>query len=181
VKKCGEPSDDKAAEIPPPEWGWMSMDSKRVALIAVWASLYAALVVVFQPISFAAVQFRVADILPPSIAAAWWLSLAYGIGCAAANFFSPYVGAWELIFMPIMSSIAGILGYVAARFAGRFRYYVCGIVHAIIISLAVAYMLSFFEVPFLLTFPSVLVSELILGLIGASIFTAIERRWKWWE
>jgi uncharacterized membrane protein len=168
-----------------PEWRWCVVrnSSKDIAQMAIFASLYAVLVWLFQPISFYELQFRVADILPPAIAKKWKLAIAYGIGCVAANLVSPFAGAWELLFTPFMSFSAGLIGYLAARVFKRFDYYICGAVHAVVISLAVSYMLEqVLYLPMTVTFIWILVSELILGFIGATVFTLIERRFgEWWK
>jgi len=159
-----------------------SKRSKDVALVALWAALYAALVYAFAPISFEVVQFRVADILPPSIAKKWKLAVGYAMGCLAANCVSPFVGPWDLSFMPVMSFVAGSLGYLAAKLWKKYDYYVCGAVHAVVIAPAVSFMLlQLFNIPMLLSFPSLLVSELVLGVIGATLFKAVEKRWIWWK
>jgi uncharacterized membrane protein len=160
----------------------MKSRTKDVALISIWAALYAALVYVFASISFEALQFRVADILPPAIAKKWILAIGYAIGCVVANLVSPFAGPWELIFMPAMSFIAGMLGYFAAKLWSSWDYYICGIVHAVVISLSVAYMLHMLSaLPMFETFIPIFVSELILGFIGATLFKLIERRWTWWK
>lgn len=159
-----------------------SKRSKDVALVALWAALYAVLVLIFAPISFQALQFRVAGILRPAIAKKWILVFGYVIGVVVGNVFSPFVGFWELVFMPIMSLVAGTLGYLAAKLASKYDYYVCGAVIAIIIPLAVSYMLNqLFGLPMLATFPMLLVSEQIVNFIGATLFKAIEKRWVWWK
>jgi len=155
--------------------------TKDLALIGIWASLYATLVYVFAPISFQALQFRVAGILRPAIAKKWILTIGYAIGVVAGNLVSPFAGAWELIFMPFMSFVAGTLGYLAAKISKKYDYYICGMVIAVIIPLAVSFMLyQLFNIPMYVTFPMLLVSEQIVNFIGASLFKAIEKRWVWW-
>jgi len=157
------------------------LGSKDLAQIGIFASLYAALVYLFAPISFQELQFRVADILPPAIARKWKLAIGYALGCVAANVVSPFSGAWELIFMPFMSFVAGIFGYLAARICRSYDYYIFGVVHAAIIALSVSFMLyQLFNIPMYVTFPMLLVSEQIVNFIGASLFKAIEKRWVWW-
>jgi len=158
------------------------MKSRDVTLIGIWAALYAILVYVFAPISFQALQFRVADILPPSIAKKKLLAVAYAIGVVAGNIISPYAGPWDLGFMPFMSFVAGLLGYYAAKLYSKLDYYICGVVESIVIALSVSFMLEqLLTVPMFITFPMLLVSELILSIIGAVIFKLIERRWVWWS
>jgi uncharacterized membrane protein len=158
-----------------------SMKTKDLSLITVYAALYAAMVVVFSPISFAALQFRVAGVLRPGIARKRELAIAYAIGTVVANVFSPFSGIYELLFMPVMSLIAGLVGYEAAkRFNGN--YYVCGAVVAIIIPLSVSWMLGqLFNLPYAATLPSLIISEQVINALGATVFKQIESRYKWWE
>lgn len=157
------------------------MKTKDLSLITVYAALYAAMVVVFSPISFAALQFRVAGVLRPGIARKRELAIAYAIGTVVANVFSPFAGIYELLFMPVMSLIAGLVGYeVAKRFNAS--YYACGAVIAIIIPLSVSWMLGqLFNLPYVATLPGLLISEQIINALGATVFKLLESRYRWWE
>jgi len=157
------------------------MKTKDLALIAIFAALYAALVVFFQPISFYAVQFRVAGILRPGIARKRELALAYGLGTVVANVFSPFGGVYELLFMPVMSLLAGLVGYEAAKRTNH-NYFVCGGVIAVIIPLSVAWMLyKLFNLPLVATLPGLLLSEQVINLLGSILFKMVEARYRWWE
>jgi uncharacterized membrane protein len=158
-----------------------SMKTKDLSLITIYAALYAAMVVVFSPISFAALQFRVAGVLRPGIARKRELAIAYAVGTVVANVFSPFSGIYELLFMPIMSLIAGLVGYeLAKRFNGN--YFVCGVIIAVIIPISVAWMLNqLFSLPIIATLPGLLISEQIINALGATIFKLIEPRYRWWE
>ncbi len=145
-----------------------------------FAALYAALVYVFAPISFMALQFRVAGVIRPIIAKKWILAIGYGIGAVVGNIFSPFAGPWDLLFMPVMSVVAGLLGYVVSKKFGQ-NYFVCGVVIATIISLSVAFMLMQFGTPFIASFPYLLIAEQIVCLIGSVILKLVETRYKWWE
>jgi uncharacterized membrane protein len=157
------------------------MRTKDLALISVYSALYVVLVIVFEPISFYALQFRIAGILRPGIAKRRELAFGYAIGTLVANIFSPFAGLHELIFMPIMSLISGLIGYnVSIRFNNS--YYVCGAIIAVIIPLSVAWMLNqLFNLPIMVTFFGLVISEQIINLIGASIFKLIESRIEWWK
>ncbi len=156
------------------------MNSKDLTLIAVFAALYAVLVYLFSPISFYALQFRVAGILRPGIAKKWVLAIGYGIGVAVGNIFSPFAGPYELVFMPLMSFVAGAAGYLAAK-PFRNNYFVAGVVIATIIPASVSWMLSqLFNLPILATFTYLFVSEQIICVLGASLFKLIEPRFRWW-
>lgn len=158
----------------------MEVKTRDLALVTVFASLYAALVYLFAPISFYALQFRVAGVLRPSIARKWILAFGYAIGVVVGNIFSPFTGPYELIFMPIMSFAAGMLGYLVAK---RFKnnYFITGAVVAAVISIGLSWMLSqLSNLPMLETFPYLFVSEQTVCFIGAYMFQLIERRFKWW-
>ena len=158
-----------------------SMKTKDLSLITVYAALYAAMVVVFSPISFAALQFRVAGVLRPGIARKRELAIAYAVGTVVANVFSPFSGIYELLFMPVMSLIAGLVGYELAKRLNN-NYYVCGAVIAVIIPISVAWMLNqLFNLPIIATLPGLIISEQIINVLGATIFKLIEPRFKWWE
>ena len=78
----------------------MRLNTKDLALTVIYAALYAALVAVFSPISFGVAQFRIAGALRPAIAKKWILSFGYEVGTLIGNFFSPFAGPWDLVFMP---------------------------------------------------------------------------------
>ncbi|MBS7632998.1 QueT transporter family protein [Candidatus Bathyarchaeota archaeon] len=154
--------------------------AKDVGLMAVFAALYASLVYAFAPISFYALQFRVAGAIRPMIARKWFLSLGYALGVAVGNIFSPYAGPYELVFMPIMSLIAGVLGFVVAK---KFKksYFVAGAVIATVIAISVSWMLSQFGSPMLATLPYLMISEQIICILGAFTLKFIDTRFRWWE
>ena len=159
----------------------MKIETKDVALVSIFASLYAVLVYFFAPLSFYALQFRVAGVLRPAIAKKWVLSIGYAVGVIVGNLFSPFPGPYELVFMPLVSLAAGIIGFVVAK---RFResYFVEGAIIAVIVPVGVSWMLNQLSgLPLLPTFLYLLVTEQIVCLMGASIFKLIELRFKWWE
>ncbi|MBD3170849.1 hypothetical protein GF326_00095 [Candidatus Bathyarchaeota archaeon] len=158
-----------------------NLKTKDLSLIAVYAALYAVLVIVFQPISFSALQFRVAGTLRPAIAKKKTLAVGYALGTIVANIFSPFTGPYELLFMPVMSLIAGVAGHaISKRF--NYNYYLCGITIATIIPLSVSWMLyQLFNLPIVSTLPGLLISEQIINILGATMFKMIEPRYRWWE
>lgn len=159
----------------------MRIKTKDVALASIFASLYAVLVYFFAPLSFYALQFRVAGVLRPAIAKKWILSIGYAIGVVVGNLFSPFSGPYELVIMPFVSLVAGVAGFVVAqRFNGN--YFITGAVVAVMVPMGVSWMLNqLFATPMLATFPFLLVSEQVICLVGASIFKLIEIRFKWWK
>jgi len=159
----------------------LRIKTKDIALASIFASLYAVLVYFFAPLSFYALQFRVAGVLRPAIAKKWILSIGYAIGVIVGNLFSPFSGPYELVFMPLVSLAAGIIGFVVAK---RFKenYFVEGAIIAVIVPIGVSWMLNqLFGLPLVATFPYLLVSEQVVCLVGTFIFKLIELRFKWWE
>jgi len=156
------------------------MRSRDLALVATFAALYAVLVYLFSPISFYALQFRVAGILRPAIARKSVLAVGYALGVIVGNIFSPFSGPYELLFMPFMSFVAGMAGYIVAKpFKGN--YFVSGLVIAVIIPVSISWMLNqLFNLPILATFLYLLVSEQIVCFLGSLMFKLIETRFKWW-
>ena len=156
------------------------MKTRDLSLVAIFAALYVALVYIFSSISYLPQQFRVAGMLRPAIAKKWILAIGYALGVVIGNLFSPFVGPWELLFMPLMSLVAGLLGHILARNFSQ-NYFICGTVIATIIPSSVAWMLLQFGSPFLATFPYLLLSEQVVCFIGSLLFKAIETRFKWWQ
>jgi uncharacterized membrane protein len=159
----------------------LKIKTKDIALASIFASLYAVLVYIFSPVSFYALQFRVAGVLRPAIAKKWFLSIGYAIGVIVGNLFSPFSGPYELVFMPFVSLAAGIMGFIVAK---RFKesYFVEGAIVAVVVPIGVSWMLNqLFGLPLIETLPYLLVSEQAVCLLGAFVFKLIELRFKWWE
>ena len=157
----------------------MKIKTRDLSLVAIFAALYVALVYIFSSTSYLPQQFRVAGMLRPAIAKKWILAIGYALGVVIGNLFSPFVGPWELLFMPLMSIVAGLLGHILARRFSQ-NYFICGVVIATIIPLSVAWMLLQFGSPFHATFPLLLIGEQAVCFIGSVLFKAIETRFKWW-
>jgi uncharacterized membrane protein len=159
------------------------MQTRDLALVTIYAALYAALVFVFAPISFGPLQFRVAGTLRPGIARKWILAVGYALGVIVGNLFTPFPLYYELLFMPVMSLIAGLIGYFIARWFKN-NYFIAGAIIATIISVSVSWMLSqplVQNVPMIVTLPYLFIAEQIICLIGAGIFKLIETRFTWWQ
>jgi len=159
----------------------MEINTKDVTLTAIFAALYAALGVVFAPISFLALQFRIAGVIRPAVAKKPILAIGYAIGVVITNLFSPFAGFLELVFMPLMSLVAGLAGYYTAKSFGK-SYVVAGAVIAVIIPISVSWMLNqLFELPFAVTLPGLLLSEQIVNALGSIVFRAVDSRYRWYE
>ncbi len=83
---------------------------RDLTVAAVIAALYAALTVAFAPISYGAVQFRIAEaftllpvLMPQAIP-------GLAIGCLVSNLIGGY-GVWDVVFGTLATLIAAILTY----------------------------------------------------------------------
>jgi len=131
---------------------------KALSQVAVFAALYAVLVWLFQPFGFAALQFRVAEGLKPSIAKVRTLAVAFAIGNFLGNLVSPFAGIY------------------------KGNYFVAALVYGTTIALSVSWMLhALFNIPLLDLIPFLLASELIAMILGAVVFLFLEKRWKWYQ
>lgn len=82
------------------------MDIKDVSLTAIFASLYAILVVLLAPISFGPVQLRVADCLIPLAALFGWpLIVGVTLGCFMGNAYY-WIGVYDVFFGPLANLMA---------------------------------------------------------------------------
>ena len=91
----------------------MKLRSRDLALTAVFAALYAVLVLTLAGISFQLVQVRVADaLIPLSILFGWPVALGVAVGGAIANFASPMPSVLtDVTFGSIANLIASLLAW----------------------------------------------------------------------
>ena len=145
------------------------MKSKQIAETAIFAAIYYALGLVFQPISFGAVQIRVACALIPLIylfgAPA---TIGITIGHLLFNMGSP-LGALDL-FSPFIFLIPRVLIQLYGVKAMP--------IHTVVVGGWVAYILSTFGLPFFPVFLTVSIGEFIaewyLGYL--LLYKGVERR-----
>lgn len=150
------------------------MKTSNVVLIAVIGALYAVLTLGIAPLSYGPVQFRVSEFL--KVFCLWNPFVAFGIGVGDifSAIASPYLSAWELVFMPITDIAGGFLAYYT--FKAIRRPFVSMTVYALTTALAVAIMLVAFGVDaFWPLFVSVGVSELIILNAGVPVGIRIKR------
>jgi uncharacterized membrane protein len=95
----------------------VKLHSRDLALTAVFAALYAVLVLALASISFQLVQVRVADaLIPLSMLFGWPVALGVTVGGAIANFASPMPSALtDITFGSIANLIASLLAWRIGR------------------------------------------------------------------
>jgi len=151
---------------------------RMLAVNAILAALYIVLTFFLQPISFSAVQFRIAEMLNHFIV--FNKKYFWGIICGVfiGNlFFSPLL-PYDLIFGTGQSILALLITIVVSKFVKNIwaRMLVNTGVFTLTMCL-IAWELSIvFHLPFLWTWLTVAIGECAVMLIGAPIMYAISRR-----
>ena len=142
----------------------------RVAEGAVIAAAYAALTVYLAPMAYGPYQLRLAEILKPLVIWEPHLIPAFVVGNFLGNLTSPFVGPWELVWMPF----ANLVGGWAAWRLGRVNAYLGATAYAVIIAAAVSVMLSvLLRAPLRALFPPLVVSEILLIVLGVPVMQPV--------
>jgi uncharacterized membrane protein len=154
------------------------LTTRRVARVAIVAALYAVLTWGIAPLSYGLLQFRVSEALKVLVLFDPWLALGIGIGTFFANMLSPFVGPWELAWMPFTDMAGGLLAWVLYRFLLRGHWPVLPMaLYALTTGIAVGLMLwalGFGSGGFWLTSGVVAVPELIILVGGVPLMFWIE-------
>lgn len=133
------------------------------------AAMYVALTLVFAPISYGALQFRVSELLVmmPFFNKKWIAGIT--IGCAIANMFSP-LGIVDVVFGTLATFIAGVLVskvkniYVASLFPALVNGVIIGIQLHII-----------YQLPLLINMIYVAVGEFAVVFISAVLLKQLSK------
>jgi uncharacterized membrane protein len=117
----------------------------------------------FAPISYQVFQFRVAECLKSIVVKRKHLILAFAIGNAVSNIFSPFVGPWELLWMPLINIFGAGSAWLLGHKFGFKGMALGGFVYALWVAFGVSFMLfTLFNLPLSLTFIYLLIPEVIL-------------------
>ena len=145
--------------------------ARRVAITGVVGALYVVLSLVVAPVAYGPLQFRLGEVLKPLVIKYPVTIPAFAVGVGLVNLFSPVAGGLELILMPFVNLVGGVLcWFVARRAGGTFGTYAASLLFALIIAAGVATVLHFAAgLPYLVTFGSVAVSEVILLFVGNTV------------
>lgn len=117
------------------------LTTRRVVYISIIAALYTIFTVVLAPISYGPIQFRVSEALKVFVLFDPWMAVGIGIGTFFANMTSPFVGPWELVWMPFSDMGGGLLAWLLYCLSARRWAVVPMIFYAVSTGLAVAFML----------------------------------------
>jgi len=174
--------------------------SRNLALAALFAALYAALVIGLAPISNLPIQVRVADALMPlAILFGWPAILGLGIGTVVGNsaadsitgFPSASIGL-DIVGGSLVNLLAGFLAWKIGQRSWRIwnrnaSWFIATVIETALISLVVGGYLSFvFSIPLDLSILGILAGEVVainiggftlLSIIGTSRSLDLLRSW----
>jgi uncharacterized membrane protein len=148
-----------------------SSPARRVAVAGVVGALYVVLSLAVAPVAFGPLQFRVGEALKPLVIRYPATIPAFGVGTLIINLFSPFAGVLELAFMPVVDVTGGVLcWFVARRVGGAFGTYLASFLYALFTAAGVGVVLTVAAgLPYLASFVSVAVSEVVLLLAGNAL------------
>jgi len=155
----------------------MKLNAKSLAVMAIFAALYAVGVIVLAPISFGIAQVRVADaMLPLSMIFGFPSAIGLSLGCAVSNVYGG-IGVIDIVGGAAANLIACVLAWYIGRNGGRIRRFAATIVQTVVIGLIVGLYLSpLLNVPVFLSIFGVLVGEIVaINIIGYPVQEAIRR------
>jgi len=155
----------------------MRLNTKKLAVVTVFAALYAVGVVFLAPISFGIVQVRVADaMLPLSMIFGLPGALGLGLGCLVSNVFGG-LGVVDIVGGAVANLVACTLAWYIARKGRSGQRFLATVAETVVVGLIVGGYLSWLlQVPLEISIIGVLVGELIaVNLIGFPLEEAIRR------
>jgi len=153
-----------------PRSGGRDRIAARVAEGAVIAAAYAALTIYVAPVAFGPYQLRISEILKPLVIWEPHLIPAFVLGNFLGNLTSPFVGPWELLWMPFANLVGG---WTAWRL-GRLNAYLGATAYAVVIAAAVSLMLSvILHASLRALFPPLLVTEVLLIVLGVPVMQPV--------
>ena len=138
---------------------------------AVIAAAYAALTVYLAPMAFGPYQLRVSEMLKPLVIWEPHLIPAFVLGNFLGNLTSPFVGPWELLWMPFANLVGG---WAAWRLGRAYGAYLGATAYAVVIAAAVTVMLSaILHASVRALFPPLLISEILLIVLGVPVMQPV--------
>ena len=160
----------------------MKIRTKDLALISVYAALYAALVVGLSPLSYGPLQVRIADAMVASVPIFGIAGvLGHTLGVFVANLFSP-LGFIDLLNTIPSFVMAFVVYYLYKRTQNDYTVIVTCLAYSAVLGITVGWMLSLFGAPLLLTMAYIAIGNAIASVaIGWPIFKVLKRIgvYKW--
>jgi uncharacterized membrane protein len=158
----------------------LKFDSRDLALAAVFAALYAVLVILLAPISFGIYQVRIADVLLP-LSMIFGLPVAIGssLGCLVANVYGG-LGAIDIVGGATANFLACILAWYIGR-GGFARRLLGSFVETLVITTIVGgYLSLIFDVPVEFGLFGIFVGSIVaVNILGFALEEILQQSGVW--
>ena len=155
----------------------MRLNTKKLAVMTIFAALYAVGVIVLAPISFGIVQVRVADAMLP-LAMIFGLPSALGLslGCIVSNVYGG-LGVIDIVGGAVANLVACTLAWYIGRRGRRIQRFLGTVAETVVVSLIVGgYLAVIFQVPVEIGLLGILIgSTIAINIIGFPLEEAIRR------
>lgn len=153
--------------------------TKSLTFVGVLAGVYFVINMLFAPVSFGPLQFRVANLLQPFILKDKKYIYAIALGTLLANLQSPF-GILDWGIMPVVSIVAGYLAYhIAQTYVFKYSKYLAMVVFALTISANVGWILYLGAgLPYIIATANVFFTSGILNLVGIYVVEVITNALK---
>ncbi|MGE7921399.1 QueT transporter family protein [Viridibacillus sp. NPDC093762] len=153
------------------------MKVKSLATSGIIAALYIAVSMLIAPLAFGAIQFRIAEMFNHLVVFNKKFFVGIVIGVFITNLFSP-LGMYDLIFGLGQSVLALSITIFAKRFIkGHVKQMIFGtLVFTFTMFLIAIELYLAFQLPFLYTWLTVAIGELVVMGIGIPIMLALNKR-----
>jgi len=161
----------------------MRLDTKKLAVVTVFAALYAVGVIFLAPISFGIVQVRVADaLLPLSMFFGLPCALGLSLGCVVSNVFGG-LGIIDIVGGAAANLVACTLAWYIGRKGRGAQRFLGTVAETVAVDLIVGgYLSLLFQVPIEISLLGVFIGEIIaVNIIGFPLEEAIRRAAKFLE
>jgi uncharacterized membrane protein len=155
----------------------LKIKTKELALIAMYAALYAALVIVLGGISFGPVQVRIADSMVAAVPLMGLPGvLGHALGVFIGNLYSP-LGPIDLLNTIPSFAMSFVVYYVYKRTKNDYTVIGTCAAYSVVLGITVGWMLSApFNIPLPLSITYVIVGNLVATvLIGWPLFKLLKR------
>src|SRR3972149_7987867 len=155
----------------------LKIHTKNLAVIAIYAALYAALVVVLGAFSYGPVQVRIADAMlgvVPLLGLAG--VLGHTLGVFVANIFST-AGPLDLLNTIPSFAMSFVVYYVYKRTKNDYTVIGTFIAYSVVLGVTVGWMLSYvYSLPLLLTMAYVAIGNVVASVfIGWPVFKVLKK------
>jgi uncharacterized membrane protein len=155
----------------------LKIRTKDIALIAIYAALYAALVVVLGPLSYGPIQVRIADSMVAAVPLIGFAGvLGHTLGVFISNLYSP-LGPIDLLNTIPSFAMAFVVYYAYKRTKNDYTVIGTSAVYSVVLGITVGWMLSApFNIPLPLSMLYVTIGNLVATvLIGWPLFKLLKR------